>query len=98
MTDDPEAWPRLASDDTAAEAVRIISGRLADALAAQGLSLRQTAAGSVVNRQAIADLLAGRSWPDIATVARLEDFLDAPLYPHRVERRIAHGERPSRHR
>ncbi|MEV7928523.1 helix-turn-helix transcriptional regulator [Kitasatospora sp. NPDC088779] len=98
MTDDPEAWPRLASGDTAAEAVRVISSRLAEALAGQAVSLRQAAVGSGVNRQAIADLLAGRSWPDVATVARLENFLDVPLYPHRVETRIAHGERPSRPR
>nr|BFD92939.1 hypothetical protein KitaXyl93_42990 [Kitasatospora sp. Xyl93] len=81
MTDDPEAWPREASADTAAEAVRIISSRLADALTGQGLSLRQAAAGSGVNRQAIADLLAGRSWPDVATVARLDAFTGVVLWP-----------------
>ncbi|MFE7561903.1 helix-turn-helix domain-containing protein [Kitasatospora sp. NPDC057500] len=98
MTDDPEAWPREASTDIGAETVREISRRLADVLADRGWSLRQAASGSGVNRQTIADLLAGRSWPDVATVARLENFLDVPLYPHRVETRIAHGERPSRPR
>ncbi|MCX5211154.1 helix-turn-helix domain-containing protein [Kitasatospora sp. NBC_00240] len=98
LTGDPEAWPHLASADVGAEAVREVSRRLADALAEQGTSLRQTAAASGVNRQAIADLLAGRSWPDIATVARLEHFLAVPLYPHRGGTRIAHGERPFRPR
>ncbi|MFJ7910061.1 helix-turn-helix domain-containing protein [Kitasatospora sp. NPDC096204] len=83
LTEDPEAWPRLACGDVGAEVVREISRRLAEALAAKGTSLRQAASGSGVNRQAIADLLAGRSWPDVATVARLENFLAVPLYPHR---------------
>ncbi|MFJ5233167.1 helix-turn-helix domain-containing protein [Kitasatospora sp. NPDC088391] len=98
LTEDPEAWPRLVAGDVGAEVVRNISGRLAEALTGQELSLRQVAAGAGVNRQAIADLLAGRSWPDVATVARLEHFLNVPLYPHRAGARIAHGEQPSRPR
>ncbi|MFC5959196.1 helix-turn-helix domain-containing protein [Streptomyces pratens] len=47
----------------------------------RGLSLRKIADASGVNRQAIADLLEGRSWPDIATVARLGDALVLPLWP-----------------
>ncbi|MFD8478864.1 helix-turn-helix domain-containing protein [Kitasatospora sp. NPDC059673] len=84
LTDDPEAWPRLASADVGAEAVREISRRLADSLAERKLSLRQAAAGSGVNRQAIADLLAGRSWPDVATVARLGAFTRTGLWPDGV--------------
>ncbi|MFJ1587811.1 hypothetical protein ACIOC1_31385 [Streptomyces sp. NPDC088197] len=59
MTRDPEAWPEQTSPDPAAEAVRQIADALTWALADQGLSLRAAAAGSGVNRQAIADLLAG---------------------------------------
>ncbi|MFJ9521811.1 helix-turn-helix domain-containing protein [Kitasatospora sp. NPDC101801] len=81
LTEDPEAWPHLASADVGAEAVRVIAGRLARALAERRLSLRQAAAGSGVNRQVIADLLAGRSWPDVATVARLEAFTSTRLWP-----------------
>ncbi|PYC82680.1 hypothetical protein C7C46_10010 [Streptomyces tateyamensis] len=81
LTEDPEAWPQLASGDIGAEAVRVIACRLAQSLAERRLSLRQAAAGSGVNRQAIADLLAGRSWPDVATVARLEAFTGARLWP-----------------
>jgi hypothetical protein len=44
------------------------------------LSLRVLAAASGVNRQAIADLLAGRSWPDVATVARLGHAIGQPLW------------------
>jgi hypothetical protein len=81
MTRDPEAWPEQAGTDPAVEAVRQIADALTRALADQGPSLRAAAAGSGVNRQAIADLLAGRSWPDVATVARLGAFIGRSLWP-----------------
>ncbi|MEZ0095252.1 helix-turn-helix domain-containing protein [Streptacidiphilus sp. EB129] len=61
--------------------MRQVSHHLATVLAERGLSLRGAAAASGVNRQAIADLLAGRSWPDVATVARLGGALSADLWP-----------------
>ena len=81
LAGDPEAWPEQPSTDPAAEAVRHIARALAGVLRERGLSLRAVADGSGVNRQAIADLLAGRSWPDVATVARLADFTRAGLWP-----------------
>ncbi|MFE0604103.1 helix-turn-helix domain-containing protein [Streptomyces sp. NPDC058892] len=81
LTDDPEAWPEQPSPDVAAEAVRRIARNLAEALDERSWSLRTAAAGSGVNRQAIADLLAGKSWPDVATVARLTHFTDTALWP-----------------
>jgi len=81
LTGNPEAWPEQSSPDPAVEAVRRIASALTQALADQGLSLRTAAAGSGVNRQAIADLLAGRSWPDVATVARLGAFTGESLWP-----------------
>ncbi|MFC5250210.1 helix-turn-helix domain-containing protein [Streptomyces nigrescens] len=81
LADDPEAWTEQPLADPAAESVRFIARALARALAGQGLSLRAAAAGSGVNRQAIADLLAGRSWPDVATVARLAAFTRVHLWP-----------------
>lgn len=65
----------------AAEAVRLIARNLALVLNDQSLSLRAAAAGSGVNRQVIADLVAGRSWPDVATVARLAHFTGTALWP-----------------
>jgi transcriptional regulator with XRE-family HTH domain len=92
MTGDPEAWPQAPSPDPAAEAVRQIARTLAGTLADRGWSLRRVAEGSGVNRQAIADLLAGRSWPDIATVARLAAFTETPLWPtgSRIDRNGEH--------
>ncbi|MFD7018521.1 helix-turn-helix domain-containing protein [Streptomyces sp. NPDC059928] len=92
LAGNPEAWAEEPSDDPAAEAVRQIARRLAQALDDQGLSLRAAAAGSGVNRQSIADLLAGRSWPDIATVARLTHFTGTALWPGHIktERKRTH--------
>ncbi|MEV6425704.1 helix-turn-helix transcriptional regulator [Streptomyces sp. NPDC051662] len=84
LTGDPETWPEQPSPDPGAEAVRQISRALAQAISDQGLSLRAAAAGSGVNRQAIADLLAGRSWPDVATVARLTAFTGSTLWPRSI--------------
>jgi lambda repressor-like predicted transcriptional regulator len=91
-SDDPETWPDRAQAEPGVEAVRQISAALAAALAGRGWSLRQAAAASGVNRQAIANLLAGDSWPDVATVARLGAALDAGLWPDvsRVDRSVGH--------
>jgi hypothetical protein len=86
----PEAWPNAAVDEPAAAVIQDIARVLGAVLNDQGFSLRQAAEGSGVNRQAIADLLAGRCWPDVATVARLENFLAVPLYPPHGGTRIAH--------
>ncbi|MDK1348088.1 helix-turn-helix transcriptional regulator [Streptomyces sp. 378] len=83
LAGDPEAWPHAQLTDPGAAVIQAIARALANALKAQKRSLRQTATGSGVNRQAIADLLAGRCWPDVATIARLENFLAVPLYPPR---------------
>lgn len=81
----PEAWPEADLADPDAAAVQHIARALAAALAERELSLRGLSECSGVNRQAIADFLAGRSWPDIATVARLGAALGTPLWPRTVE-------------
>lgn len=88
LTDNPEAWPEQPSTD----AVRHIARTLTQVLDDRGLSLRATGAGSGVNRQAVADLLAGRSWPDVATVARLAHFTGAHLWPDstNIDRKRTH--------
>ncbi|WP_206743340.1 helix-turn-helix domain-containing protein [Streptomyces caatingaensis] len=93
---DPETWPHALIDDPAAAVVQDIARTLATTLADQGRSLRRAAEGSGVNRQAIADLIAGRCWPDIATVARLENFLAVTLYPPGGGMRRTHGKQPFR--
>lgn len=81
---DPETWPEADLADTGAAAVQHIARNLTAAMSGQHLSLRGLAETAGVNRQAIADLLAGRSWPDVATVARIGAALGAPLWPRTV--------------
>ncbi|MGP3967408.1 helix-turn-helix domain-containing protein [Streptomyces sp. 6N223] len=81
LAHDPEAWPDSSITDPAAAVVQHIARTLQAAMEERGGSLRRFAAALGVNRQVVADLVAGRSWPDIATVARLENVLDIPLYP-----------------
>jgi transcriptional regulator with XRE-family HTH domain len=82
LAEDPQSWPEAdLAGQVAADAVQHVARHLAAAITAQRLSLRALAAASGVNRQAIADLLAGRSWPDVATVARLGHAVGRPLWP-----------------
>ncbi|MFF2952660.1 helix-turn-helix domain-containing protein [Kitasatospora sp. NPDC057965] len=79
---DPQAWPdTLVPGHAQARVVRAISGRLKEHIEASGLSLREAAALTGVNRQVIAHLLAGRSWVDVVTVSLLEDGLGVVLWP-----------------
>ncbi|WP_342671448.1 helix-turn-helix domain-containing protein [Nonomuraea candida] len=45
------------------------------------MSFRRLAVLSGVNRQTINDLVAGRCWPDVATIAQLEAGLGVRLWP-----------------
>ncbi|WP_411098860.1 helix-turn-helix domain-containing protein [Streptomyces sp. x-45] len=83
---DPETWPEADLAEPGAAAIQDIARALAAAMSERKLSLRALAEASGVNRQAIADLLAGRSWPDVATVARLGTALGAPLFPRTVRK------------
>ncbi|WP_086860742.1 helix-turn-helix domain-containing protein [Streptomyces milbemycinicus] len=81
LATDPESWPDGHLTEPGAAAVRDIARSLAGAMAERGLSLRGVAEASGVNRQAVADLINGRSWPDVATVARLANGLGVSLWP-----------------
>jgi hypothetical protein len=75
-------WPDVACDDPVAEVARLLAVRLRDALA--GRSLREAGKLTGVDHTTIGDVLAGRVWPDIATIARLEAGLGADLWPGRL--------------
>ncbi|MFE0135300.1 helix-turn-helix transcriptional regulator [Streptomyces sp. NPDC059037] len=81
LTRDPEAWPDAVVDDIAAAVVQTIARRMAAALSERGLSRRGAADLLGINRQTIGDVLDGRTWPDVATIARLEAGLNTPLWP-----------------
>jgi len=74
-------WPEVASEDASTEVAR----RLAIALrAAMGeRSLRAAGADTGVDHSTIQAILQGRAWPDLDTIARLENGLDVDLWPGR---------------
>lgn len=78
-----QQWPEGALDKGApAEAVRTrrLAMRLQSALLKDGLSIRQAAAQCGVSHPTLVRLLNGSSYPDVATLARLEDGLRAVLW------------------
>ncbi|MEE1742843.1 helix-turn-helix domain-containing protein [Streptomyces sp. JV184] len=81
----PDAWPHATVvGHPQARVVQAIARTLGERLEEQGLSLRQAAVLTGVNRQAIVNLLSGISWPDVVTVSLLEDGLGVTLWPGAV--------------
>ncbi len=69
----------------AAQYAQGISRNLAGALA--GTTVSELARRSGVHRTTIHELLAGRTWGDVVTIALLEDAAGVPLWPGRPDRR-----------
>ncbi|NUV87790.1 helix-turn-helix transcriptional regulator [Streptomyces sp. KAI-26] len=79
---DPDAWPHsIMIGHHQARVVQALARNLGERLEERGLSLRQAATLTGVNRQAIVNLLSGISWPDVVTVSLLEDGLGVALWP-----------------
>lgn len=75
-------WPDGVLDSDAPPAaryVRAISVRLGEALIEQ--SVVEVANRAGIARSTIYDLLAGTTWPDVVTLAHLEDVLEVRLWP-----------------
>ncbi len=79
--DAPCTVPDTSEVDVIAEVARHLALRLRDALA--GTSLRAAEELTGVNYSTINKILHGRSWPDVATLAKLEAGLDTELWPGR---------------
>ncbi|SEG75798.1 DNA-binding transcriptional regulator, XRE-family HTH domain [Thermomonospora echinospora] len=76
------AWPHATlTDHHGAHVAQRLARRLAQAMAEQGLSANRLAHDSGVNRQTIANVLAGAVWPDLLTIAKLERALACHLWP-----------------
>ena len=76
-------WPDgelVADAPPAARYVAHIARQLRAAL--EGHTLSELSRRADVNRSTIQDLLAGRFWPDVVTLAKLEQALGATLWPH----------------
>ncbi|MFF4405217.1 helix-turn-helix domain-containing protein [Streptomyces sp. NPDC001262] len=75
-------WPHadLAGHHGACVA-QALARRLAAVMEQRGLSANRLAADAGINRQTIANVLAGTGWPDLLTIASLEQALDTDLWP-----------------
>ena len=49
-----------------------------------GMSLRTAESLTRVDHSSIGDIVGGLTWPDLATIARLEQGLEADLWPGRA--------------
>lgn len=72
-------WPDSPASDLIAETARQFALNLRTAL--DGCSLRQAAERTGVDHTVIADILNGSTWPDLHTIARLEEGLGVGLWP-----------------
>jgi len=75
-------WPLVPSDDEIAEVARRLVLNLREAMADR--STREVAAVTGVDRVTLSTILNGQSWPDIATLAKLERGLGS-LWPRGAE-------------
>lgn len=75
-------WPHATlTDHHAAAVAQRVAQRLAEAMAGRGMSANRLARLSGVNRQTVANVLAGTVWPDLMTIANLEKHLGWRLWP-----------------
>jgi len=78
-------WPESPASDPVAEVARQFAVNLRSAIGAT--SLRETGTSVGVDHSTILAILQGRSWPDLATIAKLEGGLGIDLWPGRVGKR-----------
>jgi len=74
-----QQWPVTSSDDVRGEAARLFAANLKTALG--GRTVRAAKELTGVNHSTVAAILAGTTWPDMATIARLESGLRTRLWP-----------------
>lgn len=79
-------WPYAVMDHhIGAQVAQAVARALAEAMERQEISANALAQASDVNRQVIANVLAGTVWPDLLTVANLEGALGVSLWPNHLE-------------
>lgn len=82
-------WPQAAlADHHGARVAQYLAARLAEAMGRQKMSAKRLGVISGVNRQTIANVLAGAVWPDLITIANLELALQRRLWPEFPERAL----------
>jgi len=74
-------WPERASVDPLGETARQFVLNVRDAMG--GRSIRAVALDCGIGNVTLLSILAGKAWPDLATIARLESGLGVDLWPGR---------------
>lgn len=67
-----------------AQVAQAVARALAEAMAQRRLSANALAQQTGVNRQVISNILTGASWPDLLTIATIEQALGVLLWPNHV--------------
>lgn len=75
----PSPWPTIPSEDAVGETARQFVLNLTEAIGDK--SIRAAASKSSVSHVTLLNILAGRVWPDLATITKLEIGLEASLWP-----------------
>jgi len=78
-----EGWPDSGSTDVVGEVARQFAVNVQAAIGDR--SVRAVARDAGLDHTTLLAVLHGRSWPDLATVARLESGLGVDLWPGRLE-------------
>lgn len=77
-----EDWPHVVSLDPIGEVARLFAENLREAIGDR--SIRAAANDAGVDHSTIMAVLQGRTWPDLATIARLELGFGVDLWPGRI--------------
>ncbi|TFC84127.1 helix-turn-helix transcriptional regulator [Cryobacterium sp. TMT3-29-2] len=77
-----EGWPDVSSADSVGEVARRFAVNVQTAIGER--SVRAAARDAGLDHTTLLSVLHGRSWPDLATVARLENGLGIDLWPGRL--------------
>jgi transcriptional regulator with XRE-family HTH domain len=79
----PAPWPEHRAEDPIAEVARQMALRTRAAL--EGRSIRAVAQAAGVSHVTLINVLSGRAWPDLTTIAKLELALEVDLWPGRPD-------------
>ena len=74
-----ESWPDVPSTDPAGEKARLFVLNLRGAIGER--SVRSVAKDADLDEGTVRRVLAGAAWPDLHTIARIEQALGVSLYP-----------------
>lgn len=76
------SWPDGEFDAEAPDAVaHAVAVAVSLAAALEGRNKSEVAEAADIRRSTLYDILAGNTWADMVTLAKLEACLDAPLWP-----------------